>query len=52
MPKACYCGLKLNNRICKYALITPLLEYIFIKSVGKKGRGCCAFSSAITGRYG
>ena len=34
----CYCGLKSNKRICKYALITPLLAYIFVKrNVRKKG---------------
>ena len=34
---------------CEYALNTPLLEYIFVKgNICKNGRGCCAFSSAIT----
>ena len=43
MPKMCYCGLKPRKRICKYALITPLLAHIFVKrNVRKKGRGCCA----------
>ena len=50
MPKTCYCGLKSSNRICKYALIMPHLAYIYVKNVHKKRRGCCAFSSAITGR--
>ena len=30
IPKMRYCGLKPNRRICKYALITPLLPYIFV----------------------
>ena len=38
-----------TNKICKYALNTPLLGYIFVKrNVCKNGRGFCAFSSAIT----
>ena len=28
MPKTCYYGLKSIGRICRYALITPLLAYI------------------------
>ena len=44
MPKMCYCGLKSGNGIHKYALITSLLAYIFVKrNVHKKGCGCCAF---------
>ena len=33
-------------------MITPLLAYIFVKRIKRiqKGCGCCAFSSAITGR--
>ena len=51
MPKTCNYGLKSSNKICKYALNTPLLEYIFVKrNVRKNGRGFCAFSSAITSR--
>ena len=30
MPKTCYCGLK-SSKICKYALIIPLLAYICVK---------------------
>ena len=43
MPKTCYCGLKSSEIVCKYTLFTPLLTYIFVKNVRKKGRGCCAF---------
>ena len=33
-------------------MIMPLLAYIFVKrNIRKKGCGCCAFSSAVTGRY-
>ena len=28
MPKTCYCGLQSSRRICKYALIMPLLAHI------------------------
>ena len=49
MPKMCYCRLKSIRRICKHALITPLLPYIFVKrNVHKQGHGCCTFSSTIT----
>ena len=49
MPKTCYFGLKSSRRICKHALITHLLAYIFVKrKVRKKGRDRCTFSSAIT----
>ena len=44
MPKTCYYGLKSRRRICKYALITSLLAYIFVKrNVRKKGHGHCIF---------
>ena len=38
MPKKCYCVIISSNRICKYALITPLLAYIIVKrNVYKSG---------------
>ena len=37
MPKVCYCGLKSSKRICKYALIMPLLAYIFVKRNMQEG---------------
>ena len=40
MPKTCYCGLKSNKKICKCAVITPLLAYIFAKRNLHKG---CTF---------
>ena len=44
MPKMCYCGLKLSKRIYKYALIMPLLVYIFVKrNIHKKESGHCTF---------
>ena len=48
MPKTCCCGLKSSEIIHKYALITPLLAYIFVKNIHKKRRGRCIFSSTIT----
>ena len=48
MPKTHYCGLQSSTRICKYALITPLLVKNFVKrNLCKKRCGCCT-SSTIT----
>ena len=33
MPKTCYCGIKSSRWIHKYAMIMPLLVYIFVKSM-------------------
>ena len=36
MHTMCYCGLKSNRRICKYALIMPLLAYSFVKKCAQE----------------
>ena len=33
MPTMCYCRLQSSRRVCKYALIMPLLAYIFKKEM-------------------
>ena len=49
IPKICYRGLQTTTRICKYALIIPLLAYIFVKrNICKKGCAEYTFSSTIT----
>ena len=48
MSKTCYCGVKSSKRTRKYALLTLLLAYVFVKrNVHKKGHGHCTFSSTI-----
>ena len=37
LPKTCYYGLKSGISICNYLLATPLLAYISVRNVHKKG---------------
>ena len=52
MPKTCYCGLKLTNKVCKYALIMPLLAYIFVEKKTYARRGVTAVHFLLQGGTG
>ena len=47
MLKMCYPRLKSSKKL-QTCVDHPLLAYIFVKKLHKKGHGCCAFSFTIT----